>query len=197
MSALDLRPYYGKAHFNVGRLFWDQGQYENAYRSFKKCCLEADFDNEAGFQAYALAAMKLGKFKEAIEIFDKTLTFNPYSPDHRFNRANCFYYLNEFNTALGIYQELVREYPNEARYWFNLGEAHTMLQQPIQALEAYKQAMRFKTFIGGVGLRIAYCLDKIDKRREACIFLQEYIKRGPPMDQRMSAKEMLKQLMIN
>lgn len=197
MTALDLRPYYGKAHYNIGRIFWDQGQYEKAYRSFKKCCLEADFDNEAGYQAYALAAMKLGKYEEAIEIFDKTLSFNPYSPDHRFNRANCFYYLKEFNKSLATYQELVREYPNEARYWFNLGEAYAMLGQPALALEAYKQAMRFKTFIGGVGLRIAYCLDQIDKRREAYIFLQEYIKRGPPIDQQMSARAMLKQLMVN
>ncbi len=195
--ALQLRPHYGKALYNMGRMHWNQGNYEKAYVSYKQCCLEADFDNESGFQAYALAAMKIGKYDEALKVFDKVLTFNPHSPDHRFNRANCLYYLHEYNKALDIFQQLVKEYPDDARYWFNLGEGFAMLEQPLRALEAYKQAMRFKTFIGGVGLKIAYCLDRIDKRREAYIFLQEYIKRGPPIDQQRAAHMMLNQLRTN
>ncbi|EKD48512.1 MAG: hypothetical protein ACD_64C00272G0001, partial [uncultured bacterium] len=47
--ALQLRPYYGKAHFNMGRVLMEQGESELAWESFRKACMEADLDNEAGF----------------------------------------------------------------------------------------------------------------------------------------------------
>jgi tetratricopeptide (TPR) repeat protein len=195
-TALQLRPHYGKALFNMGRLFWEKQQYDKAYRSFKQCCLEADFDNEDGFSAYAQSAMKLGKYDEAASLFERLLQMQPNSLNYRFHRANCYYFAQDYEHALKLFKALLEEYPDDARLHFNLGDTYIKLNLIQQALLSYKEAMKRNTFMGGVGLRIAYCLEKLGKGHEAGIFLHEYVRKGAPFDQQIAAADMLKQLKL-
>ncbi len=64
--ALQYRPYYGKAYFNLGRAYMELQEPEKAYEAFRKACMEADLDNEAGFWHMQKVVLYLKKYTEAI-----------------------------------------------------------------------------------------------------------------------------------
>lgn len=55
--------------------------------------------------------------------------------------AEAAYHLGNFDTAATLYQHLTRLIPQEANYWYLLGNTYVRLQQPDLAVQAYQQAI--------------------------------------------------------
>lgn len=157
--ALKLRPYYGKAYFNMGRVYLEKGDQEKAWNYFKDSCTKADMDNDIGYATYAKVSLALQKYQDAIIGFTKALELNPMYPEAKFNLANALYLTNQYTQALALYDQILRETPQENRAWYNKGETHLKLNQPDQALACFNRTD--KQSVPQLPIRIAACYEKL------------------------------------
>lgn len=58
------------------------------------------------------------------------------------HRADQAYADGDMATAVTAYEALTREVPQEAGYWFRLGNARVRQQQPDAAVRAYQEALK-------------------------------------------------------
>ncbi|MDH5181829.1 MAG: VWA domain-containing protein, partial [Gammaproteobacteria bacterium] len=85
------------------------------------------------------SAYKLGQYAAAIQQF--TQAFLDADNDQQrsralFNLANCHYQLNEFETAVALYQDVLHYTPNHRSAITNLGYARELHQKSLQQPEA-------------------------------------------------------------
>lgn len=163
--ALMLRPYYGKAYFNLGKINLLRNNEEKAFECFKNACTKADLDNESGFQLYAHMAMKLNKHTDAVFAYTKMVELKP-TKENIFNLAHAHYLNDNFEQSSVMYQQLLRSHPNERNAWYNLGETYLRLNNPKQALTAFKKAEELKHPIPNLPLRMAYCYKLLNNNHE-------------------------------
>lgn len=138
-NALKLRPHYGKAFFNLGRVYLEQGLQEKAWENFKKCCTQADLDNDLGFNAYGQASVMVKKYDEAIVAYRKALEINPRNGESIFGLGNAYFLSQKFNEAVQVYEQLVKANPKEGRAWYNLAESYFNLKNYAKAMTCFEQ----------------------------------------------------------
>jgi tetratricopeptide (TPR) repeat protein len=136
-NALKLRPHYGKAFFNLGRIYLEQGLQERAWEHFKKCCTQADLDNDLGFNAYGQASILVKKYDEAIFAYRKAIEVNSGSVESYFGLGNAYYLSHQYTQAIQVYEHIVHSHPQEMRAWYNLAESYFNTQNYEKALIAY------------------------------------------------------------
>ena len=61
--------------------YTDLNQSQQALECFKNACVNGDFDNEIGFNAYGVVSLSIGKYDDAIIAFKKLLEVAPQSYD--------------------------------------------------------------------------------------------------------------------
>lgn len=163
--ALKLRPYYGKAYFNMGRVYLERGDHEKAWHYFKDCCTKADMDNDIGFATYGKISLALQKYDDAIIGFTKALEINPQYPEAKFNLANTLFLTEKYEQSIALYEQVLKEAPQENRAWYNKGEAHLKLNQPHKALICFNKTE--KTNLHHLPIRIAACYEKLGNGKQA------------------------------
>lgn len=163
--ALKLRPYYGKAYFNMGRVYLEKGDQEKAWHYFKDCCTKADMDNDIGFGTYAKVSLALQKYDDAVIGFSKTLEINPRYPEAKFNLANTLFLQGKYKESIALYEQVLRETPQENRAWYNKGEAHLKLNQPQEALMCFNKTD--KQNMHHLPIRMAACYEKMGNHQQA------------------------------
>lgn len=57
-------------------------------------------------------------------------------------QADQAYTSGDMAGSIPLYQKLTEAVPQEAEYWYRLGNAYARLQQPDQAVDAYQQAIK-------------------------------------------------------
>ncbi|MGE0009202.1 MAG: tetratricopeptide repeat protein [Candidatus Babeliales bacterium] len=173
--ALKLRKHYGKAYFNYGKLYLQQDKLEESLPYFKKACLEADMDNEAGFKIYAQVAYKLQNWPEAILALSKLCYFCPNSLEYKAQLGQAYLLDKQYDKSLTLFESLAQANPGECKYWFNAGES-------AYQLEAYEKGVTYLIKAQETGfkgsnlfLRLASCHDALGnkvKAREALLTAQ-------------------------
>ncbi len=174
-NAIKLRPYYGKAHYNKGRLYMDKGDKETAWTFFKKAT-EGDLDTPEGFYTLGQLSINLQKFDEAINAFENIIKRGVQNPGVFFNLANSYYMLKQYDKAKAIYTNLIKTNPQESKYIYNLAETYFMNNETEQALELFKKVTKMPNSVAQSHLRIATCLEKLNKYNEANKYLELLLK---------------------
>ena len=169
-NAIKLRPHYGKAYYNKGRLYMEKGEKEKAWTFFKKAT-EGDLDTPEGFYTLGQLSINMKKFDEAVNAFENIIKRGTNNPGIYFNLANSYYMLEQYDKAQSIYETLVRNNPQESRYLYNLAETHMVKNELEQALALFKKVTRMPNSLAQSHLRIATCLEKLNKFDEADQYL--------------------------
>ncbi len=192
--ALRLRPHYGKAHFNTGRLLMEEGEPELAWQSFRKACMEADLDNEAGFYGFAKCSLFLKKYDDAIFACKKTLEYNPNNEDAAFSLANACYMAQRFDEAAEAYQYMLQKNPSDSKLWYNLAETYFGQGKTVEALKTFERLKHNPAISPNLYIRIAACYEKIGNPLMAKRTLQELLTRNIPEDAKQTVKTALAEL---
>jgi len=163
-TALRLRPYYGKAFYNLGRVYLAEDNKEEAWKYFKKCCLEGDLDTADGFKVYAQTSLSLKKYGDAIVGYTKLLELQPNDPGSWFNLGNAYFLKEEYTKALSIYQQLLVHHPGDQMLLYNIGETYAHMDQLHKAIEYFEQAPQM---IARNAARLAECYSKVGNETKA------------------------------
>ena len=192
--ALRLRPHYGKAHFNTGRVLMEEGEAELAWESFRKACMEADLDNEAGFYGFAKCSLFLKKYDDAIFACKKTLEYNPDNEDAAFSLANAYYMTEKFDAAVEAYQYMLQKNPSDSKLWYNLAETYFSQGKTVEALKTFERLKNSPAITPNLYIRIATCYEKIGNPSMAKRTLQELLAKKIPDDARHTVQAALAKL---
>lgn len=97
-----------------GRIYEENGEYENAYGVYEQACTidpgQADVYNQMG-----LCKMKMEQYSEAVTLFQTGIELNQAAtlPSLIYNQAICHEYLNDYETALANLEDYVARYGSD------------------------------------------------------------------------------------
>lgn len=118
-----------------------------------------------------------GRYAEAERCLKKALAKDFRNPGLLFNQGYALLQLERYNEAVGLFSRLTRQYPQESRYWQELGEALRLGKKPEDSLAAYRhaQALRPDWAQPYGGLACALC--DLGRHQEALEELQQGVGR--------------------
>ena len=121
-----------------------------------------------------------GRFDEAHQMYLEALRENPGSPLIRFNSGNALYHSQDFQRAMGAYQQAI-EFGDPglaSAAWYNLGNSLYRGQQLEPSLEAYKQALRLDPDDADAKHNLERALDQMRQEEQ-----EQDQQAGQPQDQ--------------
>jgi protein O-mannosyl-transferase len=170
-KAIELRPYYGKAYFNLARLAELKKDPEKVWENLKKAS-EGDLDQASDvFLKLGLMSLQLKKYDFAVESFKKTVELGDNSPNVWFNLANACFLSDNVEGSKEIYERLSHEYPQDHRFIHNLAETYYTQRDYEKALALFKKCTTLSQSMAQSFLRVANCLEKMEKNSEATRYL--------------------------
>ncbi len=187
-TALKFRRHYGKALYNLGRIYVERDQIQEACAYFKKCCTEADFDNELGFDAYGKTSLILGNYSDAIEAYSKILARNPDSYEANASLSYACLGNKEYDNVQVLCKKLVTRNPYNPHVLFTWAESLIPQGRYYEALQLYQKVTQLDCNKLVVYVRIAGCLDKLGRHDEALDYLDSVLDANPPEELRQSAQ---------
>lgn len=175
-KAIALRSHYGKAYFNMGRIFFAKKDFQHAWDNFKKCCTECDFDNVPhGFAVYGKVSLILEKYDDAIFACKKALAIDENYPEAAFNLAQAYAATKKYTDSLEIYQNIINKNNYDFKSWYNMGEIYSELKNHEKAVACYQKAAPLRAHLPNLSIKLANCLEKLDRDQEAQQTLEYFI----------------------
>jgi protein O-mannosyl-transferase len=96
-----------------------------------------------GYYYTAFALYEDGKYKEALPLFDQSIEYNADNNDAWNNRANCKYFLKDYDGAFKDYNEAIRIFPEFASAYHNRGSCYATLNKYPEAIADYSLAIKY------------------------------------------------------
>ncbi|MGE5523143.1 MAG: tetratricopeptide repeat protein [Rhodospirillaceae bacterium] len=164
--AIDIRPDYTDAHYNLGVALGRLGRDEDALASYDNVIeLKSDYAEAWSNRGNALNALK--RREEALASYDKALMFNRDYVEAWFNRANVLNDLDRHEEAVASYDKAVELKPDYAEAWSNRGNALNNLQRHEDAIASYDKALALKNDYAGAWLNRGSALEALKRHEEA------------------------------
>ncbi|MGC2310818.1 MAG: tetratricopeptide repeat protein [Candidatus Babeliaceae bacterium] len=174
-TAIKLRPHYGKAHFNLGRIAMISEKTEEALAHFKTACMNADFDNEIGFDTYATLCIKMGRHDEAIAAYHKACEILPNASQFVFALATAYFLKKDYDNAQKFYEIALRKGLTDPRVYLYLGETYFAKQDYNKAVVLYEKVIETPYRTTALILKIATCYELMDNNQQAVQVLEKLL----------------------
>ena len=120
---------------------------EDAERLLERC-LELAPGFEAARHNYAIVLNRVNKSQQAIAELELLLREDPQHPAYRNLKAVALCHTGDYETAIGIYDDLTRTYPAQAPIWLSLGHAAKTAGQTARAVAAYEKCLELDSAFG-------------------------------------------------
>lgn len=104
---------------------------------------------------FGTALQLQGKYREAVEAFDKAIEYRPDSPDAYSNRGNALKELRLFAETVASYDKAIQLKPDYAEAYHNRGNALSSLGQLEEAVASYEKAIYYKPDFASAHLNLS------------------------------------------
>jgi len=145
--AVAMRRDYPPAHRNLGDALAALGKWPQAAESYKKLVELDSARPSANPGAAADARMKLGmamrhlgRFNDAISLFQQAIALTPGDLDPRDRLANAYWENGDMDEALAVCRQAVQTHPPEAKAHHNLGNVYVECGRLDDALASFDKA---------------------------------------------------------
>ncbi len=118
-------------------------------------CMELAPSFHAARQNYALVLNRAERPAEALEQIEILLAREPRNPSYRNLKAVILCHVGEYEKAIALYDQLLREYPNHARIWLSCGHALKTAGHQDRAIEAYRRSLELEPSYGEAAWSLA------------------------------------------
>lgn len=127
-------------HYNLGLLYFEEGEWARASCTFEKAHNLAPEDGDVLFNL-ALCAKKQGDLSEAVALYSKVLALNSDSVDALYNLGGCYKDLQEHQQAVDCYSTVLELAPDNLSAVNNLAFVYQLQGEKEQALSCYKRVL--------------------------------------------------------
>ena len=142
-KAIELKPDYVEAHYNLGVTLRILGRFDEAEKSYKKAIeLKPDFP-EAHYNL-GVTLQDLGRLDEAEKSYKKTIELKPDFPEAHNNLGNTLFELSKIDEAETSLKKAIELKPNYATAHYNLGNTLNNKGDLVAAIDSYKQALNIQ-----------------------------------------------------
>ncbi|OIO41231.1 hypothetical protein AUJ10_01155 [Candidatus Pacearchaeota archaeon CG1_02_31_27] len=125
--AIEINPYFTRAYFNRGIIYYNLNNYEKAIDDLTKV-LKFESENIRAYYFRGLAYNYLGKYKNAIDDLNKAIELNPVFLEAYDKRGLIYYYrikdlqkaINDFTMIINLDPELALAYYNRGIIYLDL-----------------------------------------------------------------------------
>jgi predicted Zn-dependent protease len=104
---------------------------------------------------YAVALHRQGKHVAALAEIERLLAADAHNPNYRSLHAAVLAGVGEYERAIGIYVEILKEYPRQAKIWVSYGHALKTAGRTAEGISAYRRAFEFEPRLGEVWWSLA------------------------------------------
>ena len=177
-KAVEIKPDYGQAHYNLGIMLRGQGKTDEALAHFQQAAQINPGDSDVHYQLGNVFRDK-GKRDQAIAEYQKALEINPDDAEAHFNLGVLFSHEGRVDEAMARYQSALQLKPGYAEAHNNLGilldgkgkvdEAIAQLQRAVQIRPDYEDAHN----------NLGICLMEMGKVDEAIFHYQRALELKP------------------
>ena len=123
------------------------GRYGDAENLLTRC-LELAPGFKAARHNFAVILHRNNKPVESLAQVDQLLAAEPRSPSFRNLRAVVLARIGDYEGAIRLYEELLREYPQQARIWLSQGHALKTAGRQQESITAYRRAIELEPGLG-------------------------------------------------
>ena len=128
------------AYLGVGDIYVVKQDYARAEPAYGRAArLEPrNFDAQYG---HGLSLQMLGRFRDAIQAYQRALTIRPDDSRTNLNVATSYLQLQEADRAITFAEQAVRNDPENGAAWANLGATYEKVGRDRDAIDAYLSAL--------------------------------------------------------
>jgi len=139
-KALELNPRNDRAYLELGRLYKDQGQFQQAEEYFKKA-LEFNSKNDEVYFKLGSLYRDQGQSQQAEEYFKKTLELKPRNDRAYLELGRLYRDQGQFQQAEEYFKKTLELKPRNDRVYLELGRLYRDQGQFQQAEEYFKKTL--------------------------------------------------------
>jgi tetratricopeptide (TPR) repeat protein len=152
LEAATLNPADASAHYNLGLIYQQRGEFDAASAAFKRA-VEIDAREVDAHYQLGRIAREQGRLNEAIQSFERVVQLEPAHSQHEIWRetALVYYAAGQYRDALDMLERFLNERPSDAqaRYWHgmtldSLGRENEAIQEMQNCVETVRTAPAYK-----------------------------------------------------
>lgn len=143
---LHLLGYFSEApllHYNLGLVYYEQGDYENSRNSFARAVDLSPQDMDIMFNL-GLTQKKTGDLQGAIISYKRILETEPTSIDTLYNLAGCYKDVRQHEKSIETYLEVLKIAPDHPSANNNLAYVYHLTGESERAIFYYKKVLQYK-----------------------------------------------------
>jgi tetratricopeptide (TPR) repeat protein len=138
--AVDLRPDFAHAHYNLGLALRAAGQPESAAGALARA-VELAPDAAEPLQTFAHLLHSLGRYQQAVRGYRKLVELRPDDPAAHTSLGTSLHMLGDLNSARDCYLRALKLNPDYAQAHSNLGTAYQSLRDVDSADACFRRAL--------------------------------------------------------
>ena len=150
-KAIEIKPDYAKAHYNLGNALHDLSlqrfgqlslnkELDDPIKSYQRS-IEIDPNYAEAHNNLGNVFQDLGRLDEALECFEKALIINPDYVEAHYSLGVVLFDLGQFDDAAQSYKKAIELNPNFAQAHNNLGNTFAEQGQLNDAIQSYQKAL--------------------------------------------------------
>jgi protein O-mannosyl-transferase len=142
-QALAALPQSHQLHYNLGCLFAECGEYNQAIAAFQKA-VDIKPDKHEAWNNMGSAYDDQKEYDKAIEAYQKAVDIKPDLHEAWYNMGNVYREQKEYDKAIALYQKAADIKPDLHEAWYNMGNAYREQKEYDKAITAFQKAVDIK-----------------------------------------------------
>ncbi|KAG2181369.1 hypothetical protein INT43_008952 [Umbelopsis isabellina] len=121
-----------QSHLDLGTEYLNKGSIDMAMNSYHQSVQIAP--SSAGYFNIGICYFQMGKHKDAIQAFEKSLGLQPHNADAHTNIANCYLMLKDIKSGVKHLEQATNFNPLDGEAQYNLGCVYDAMGETDKAL---------------------------------------------------------------
>jgi tetratricopeptide (TPR) repeat protein len=134
-KAINLRPNYGEAYFNLAVAYEQTGFTEDAANAFKRCALVLPAMAPDAYNSLAIMHRRSGNLAEALKAHEQAISLRDTSAVLHISRINSCHEAEKCSLAEDYMTEALRRFPNDAQVLYTCAKCMIRLGKVERAQE--------------------------------------------------------------
>jgi len=142
-KALEIKPDYTEAYYNVGIALKDKGDLEAAIDSYKKA-LKIKPDYAEVYNNIGIALKEKGELDAAVDSYKQAFKIKPDYADAYYNMGVALQDKGDLDEAIDSYKQAIKIKPDHAEAYNNMGNILNVKNELDAAIDSFKQALKIR-----------------------------------------------------
>ena len=139
-KALNLKPDYEEAHYNLGVAFHQIGRINDAISCYDKA-ISIKHDYPTAHNNLGLIALRLGQPRRALECFEWAVAYSPEYAEAHNSLGAALQELKQFEKAKEAFLKAINLYPSYSQGFHNLAILNEITNSPTDATKYYRKTI--------------------------------------------------------